>query len=242
VLEREARLPDRTWTYGADPDQVADVYDARGRRSTSSVVLVHGGFWRPDFDRVHARHLAAHLADLGHLVISLDYRRRPGAPDDTVADIREALSELTRQTWLPPRALQAVGHSAGGHLVLLVAADPGTPLSSALALAPVADLEVAEAQGLDGDAVTAFLGKRAEERPDLDPARRDPPRIPVTIVHGEHDTIVPRTVTTQYLEHLPGDGRPRLITLPRVGHFEVIDPDSPAMTDVVAALDELAAS
>jgi acetyl esterase/lipase len=241
VLSRQARPPDRTWAYGAHPDTVADVYVPPGSGPLmSTVVLVHGGFWRPDFDRVHVRPLAAHLAGLGHTVVSLEYRRRPGDPDTTVLDLRTALTRLSTETWLPATSMQALGHSAGGHLVLLLAADPATPLQSAVALAPVADLADAYARHLDVDAVEAFVGADPALRSDLDPARIDPPTIPVTIVHGGRDSIVPIAVTKVFLEQLPADRRPSLVILPETGHFELIDPTSRAMAEVESALDRLA--
>ena len=239
VLSRQAREPDRVWAYGTDPDQVADVYLPWGE-ARSTVLLIHGGFWRPEYDRVHVRPLAANLAERGHLVISLEYRRIPGSPDVTLEDLRSALGAVAEQPWVPAVATQAMGHPAGGHLLLTLAADPQTPLQSALALAPVADLVAAEALRLDVDAVPAFLGCAAHERPDLDPARRTAPTLPVTIVHGEQDRLVPIDVTRAYLSELP-DGHPRLITLADTGHFQLIDPASPAMAAVTAALDELAA-
>jgi pimeloyl-ACP methyl ester carboxylesterase len=134
-----------------------------------------------------------------------------------------------------------IGHSAGGHLVLVLSADEGTPLQSVVALAPVADLELAYERELDGDAVAAFLGRTPDQRADLDPSRRGPSMIPVAIVHGDDDSLVPLEVTQSYLDRLPADQRPRLVTLPNTGHFELIDPAAPAMSAVLAALDELAA-
>jgi pimeloyl-ACP methyl ester carboxylesterase len=105
----------------------------------------------------------------------------------------------------------------------------------------VADLVAAEARSLDGDAVPSFLGTSATDRPDLDPVRRSAPKIPVTIVHGINDSIVPLELSATYVEVHAVDGNPRLVALPETGHFEVIDPESTAIADVDAALDELAA-
>ena len=72
-----------------DPEQVADVYAPTADRPGRPWSLVHGGFWRPDYDRTHLRPLAAALADVGYLVVSLEYRRSPGQPDaEPIADLR----------------------------------------------------------------------------------------------------------------------------------------------------------
>src|SRR5687767_5756925 len=108
------------------------------------VALIHGGFWRPAYDRVHLRPMAAALRDLGWEVVSIEYRRVPGDPDATVSDVRAALSAAAPDV--------IAGHSAGGHLALWAAATMGL---KAVALAPVADLRLAEELNLDGGAVKA---------------------------------------------------------------------------------------
>ena len=240
VLSRAARPPDQTWAYGPDPEHIADLYLSAERPRRSTVLLVHGGFWRPAYDRSHIRPFAAYLADRGHTVVAPEYRRVPGSPDVTLADLRLALTEAAKQPWAGRAPLQAAGHSAGGHLVLLLAGEDGTPLQSALALAPVADLTLAEALHLDDDAVPAYLGAHAASRPDLDPAQRPAPGIPVAIVHGRDDSIVPLTVSESYVSAHPGDGQPRLLELAGVAHFELIDPQSAAIAAVESALDDLA--
>lgn len=225
VLSRPARTPDATWRYGAEADQVADRYDGAGGRRP--LVLVHGGFWRPDYDRVHLRPLAAALADRGHPVLSVEYRRRPGDPDTTVADV------LAAEAALPWPDAVVVGHSAGGHLALLLAHHRGRPC---LALAPVADLASADALALDGGAVADFLGGPAAARADLDPARLGSPSAPVTVLHGEADGPVPADLSRSYA----AASGARLVLLPEHGHFAVIDPASSAWPALLAELDRLA--
>lgn len=224
------RPPDRTWTYGREPDQVADVYAANGVVAPlSTVVLIHGGFWRPAYDRTHIRPLAAALADRGHTVFSLEYRRIPGNPDATTSDVRAALALL-------PDGVQLIGHSAGGHLVLWLAGDPDLTVT-AVALAPVADLVLAQDLDLGSGAVPAFLGSGAEERPDLDPTRRPTPRMGVVVIHGSDDDIVPLSVGSSYVNTMAPIAR--LVSLPGCGHFEPIDPTGSAWAVLVGELDRL---
>jgi acetyl esterase/lipase len=228
VLERSARPPDATWAYGGRPEQVADVYaGASGQPPRATVVVIHGGFWRPVYDRAHVRPLAAALADDGYLVVSLEYRRVPGMPDDTIADLEQALAAL------PPLLTDhaahgvpviVVGHSAGGHLALLLSADEALGLPC-LALAPVADLATAERRDLGSGAVAAFLGESAGDRPDLDPAQDAAPRHPVTVLHGADDSIVPAAISASYAAAHPG--AVRMVVAPDCAHFELIDPLSP---------------
>lgn len=61
VLTRPARLPDRTVRTGPGPTELYDVWSAADPEVT--IVLVHGGFWRAEWDRSHLGPLAAYLAD-----------------------------------------------------------------------------------------------------------------------------------------------------------------------------------
>jgi pimeloyl-ACP methyl ester carboxylesterase len=219
ILDSVGQPPDRTVAYGADPSQVVDL---RGADGAPLVVVIHGGYWRPATDRRHAGRMSDALAAAGFRVATIEYRRIPGDPDATVADVRAAIAAVGGTPVL-------LGHSAGGHLALLLAADPG--VRGVVALAPVADLALAEARGLGSGAVAAFLG--GVPRPDLDPARLPEPPVPVTILHGAADRVVPREVAEAYARTHPAA---RLEVLPRAGHFEVIDPDAEEWPAVVAAL------
>jgi pimeloyl-ACP methyl ester carboxylesterase len=214
-----------TWRYGPHDDHVADRYEGAGERVP--LVLVHGGFWRPEYDRTHLRPLATALADRGHPVLSLEYRRRPGDPDATVADL------LAAESALPWADAIVVGHSAGGHLALLLA---HRRQRTCLALAPVADLAQADARDLDGGGVRDFLGSPAAARADLDPARLGPVPAAVAVLHGEDDGPVPVQVSRSYAE----SSGARLVLLPAHGHFALIDPASTAWPTVLAELDRLA--
>ena len=93
VLGRPAPEPRWVWRYGPGDGQVADVYLPEGP-ATAGVLLLHGGYWRPEYDRDHLRPMAAALADRGHPVALIEYRRRPGDPDTTVADVQREIKRL----------------------------------------------------------------------------------------------------------------------------------------------------
>lgn len=195
------------------------------------MVFVHGGFWSPEYDRAHARPLAQALAERGHPVILLEYRRIPGEPDLTMGDLMLAVSTIDDE--VPEAAGRRpilMGHSAGGHLVLWLASL--TVAADAIALAPVADLADADRRGLGGGAVGAFLGCPPADRHDLDPMKAAPTS-PVIVIHGTDDTLVP---VEQSRAYAAAHGV-RLVELPDVAHFELIDPSSAAWSAVIAELD-----
>jgi acetyl esterase/lipase len=233
VLEREAPAPDGTWAYGDGPDEVADLYlPRRGAAFGVPVLLVHGGYWRPEYDRTHLRPMAAALALAGHPTVLVEYPRRPGRPDATVDAVRAALARVADVVDAP---VVIVGHSAGGHLALLAGQPPGAGALGVLALAPVADLVMADRLDLDDGAVRAFLGRPAVDCPDLDPAALPRPTVPVTVVHGSADTLVPLALAESYC----AEGPARLVVLDGIGHFEPIDPASVAWPAVIAELSAL---
>jgi acetyl esterase/lipase len=233
ILQREAPAPEGAWSYGEDPDEVADLYLPPPDAATGvPVLLVHGGYWRPEYDRAHLRPMAAALAAAGHPTVLVEYPRRPGKPDATVDAVRAALAGVADVVDAP---VVIAGHSAGGHLALLAAQPPGSGVLGVLALAPVADLALADRLGLDDGAVRAFLGRPAVDCPDLDPAALPRPTVPVTVVQGADDTLVPRALADSYCS----TGAARLIVLDGVGHFEPIDPTSDAWPAVIAELSAL---
>lgn len=224
VLDRVGPEPDEVLAYGNDASQVIDVWHGDG----PVVVLLHGGFWRPQWDRTHLRPLAGAFRDEGFAVALVEYRRVPGEPDLTTADVRAAMERLSGPMIL-------VGHSAGGHLALWAAvqsetaaqsgADAGAGIAAVVALAPVADLVMAEELDLDGGAVRDFLGGAASERQDLDPKRLRASGVEVVVLHGTRDGRVPFEVSASYAQAHP---EARIVRLEDADHFALIDPESKA--------------
>ncbi len=69
VLSRSAGPPDRILAYGEAPDQNIEVRDGRdGAAQRPLVVLIHGGFWRPDIARRHMGPVAEAIAAAGWTV------------------------------------------------------------------------------------------------------------------------------------------------------------------------------
>lgn len=232
MLTRTAAAPSATVSYGPHPDQIIDCYPA-AEGTAPTVVLIHGGYWRPEYDRSHARSAAVALAEEGFPTALIEYRRIPGDPDAMVADVSAAIRAVAQgSTALPAGRVILVGHSAGGHLALLGAGHPEA--QGTLALAPVADLQMAHDLDLDDGAVGEFLGCSAKDRPDLDPARGDVGRTlgPCVVLHGIDDELVPLGVSRSFARAAGVE----LVELPDAGHFALIDPLSGTWAEVIGQL------
>lgn len=215
--------------YGPHADQCADVY--RGDVDRPLVVLVHGGYWRPAFDRIHLRPAAHALASAGYTVALIEYRRVPGDPEASVTDVADAVSRLPERVSPHDGRIVLAGHSAGGHLALCVASAGITGLTSVVALAPIADLTWTHELGFDDDAAAAFVG--THDPADFDPLLLPSPRVPVTILHGARDSLVPIEQSQRYATVHP---EARLVTIEQAAHFELIDPTHDAWGLVRQAL------
>lgn len=237
VLTRRASAPDLTVTYGDEMDQVADIrYGGRGSE-LPLLVLIHGGFWKPEYDRAHAEAMSSALAEAGWTTLTLEYRRVSGEPELILHDVVTALESLPARVAQHNGQVILVGHSAGGHLVLWLAAQRLTfDLHGVLALAPAADLEMAHALNLGDGAVLRFLGVDPAHKPDVNPMRLSAPTVAVAILQGGADEIVPPAVSHAYCAAFP---KTRLVELSDVGHFALIDPASSAWESVLSVLSEL---
>ena len=202
--------PGELISYGDLADQVIELFRATGT-SKKSIGLIHGGYWRPEFDRAHLRPYAARLAAEGFDTYLIEYRRTQGSPDHYIEDIESAVEVIGDCT--------LIGHSAGGHLALLASKSP--QVKKIVALAPVSDLVRGEALNLDGGAITLFLGCDSDDRPDLDPMKLSALKVPVTVIHGANDERVPVELSHSFVEKF---SEIEYVEIPDCGHFELIDP------------------
>ena len=135
-FDREGRVPPevraiRDIAYGADRLQRLDVYMPAGappKGPLPVVFFVHGGGWRfgdKGMSRV-VEPKVAHWVARGWIVVSANYRLLPAAPvatqlDDVAAALTYAQSHAA-QWGADPARFVLMGHSAGAHLVALLAA------------------------------------------------------------------------------------------------------------------------
>jgi acetyl esterase/lipase len=224
------------------------------------VVLVHGGFWKPRYDRTLMEPLAGAVAAAGWAAWNVDYR--PAGPGGgwptTYTDVAAAVDHLAVLAEEHPIDLDrvaVVGHSAGGTLAVWTGgrgtlpegapgADPVVTPIGVVAQAGVLNLAAASLEGLGGNAVDMLMGAGptgddADDYLLASPIERVPIGTPALVVHGTDDDVVPVTQSTVYADRArhAGDDVAEEI-LDGIDHFAVIDPGSEAWTPVAAWLTE----
>lgn len=238
VLERPAPAPHETTRYAAHSCGEVDLFLPPAAETHAPVILVHGGFWRARYDRTHMRTLAGALAATGRRVALPEYRRvgDPGGGwPGSLEDIRAILREVPRHLRADPGDVVLAGHSAGGHLAVLAAADAVEPPAKVVSLAGVLDVRAAHHAGLSDGAVAAFLGRSAPDDAELaaiDPMTAPLPDCPVVVLHGTRDDDVPSRYSAAYAAR----GERIDLVLLDADHYDLIDPLTPAFAAVTDAL------
>jgi acetyl esterase/lipase len=124
--------------YGSDPAQRLDVYLPPDARHAPVILMVHGGAWVIG-DKAMGRVVDAKVArwaSRGFIFVSINYRMLPAAaPDVQLQDVARALAfaQVRAAEWGgDAQRFVLMGHSAGAHLVALLAANPGAAQLSGL--------------------------------------------------------------------------------------------------------------
>ena len=218
-----------------------------------TVILIHGGFWRGTpqyFDGPTP--LAEALAARGWNVWQIEYRQLPngGGWPQTLDDIAAAIEHLavvaaSLDVELGPTI--TAGHSAGGHLAVWALGRPGAvlALAGAVSLAGVLNLLLGEQERIGRRAVANFLGGSSADHPEryraADPMLLIEDRLPVRIVHGGRDDVVPMNQSDTYVAAARAAGQDATVTVVDGDHMVVIDPGHPAFEQLLVALDEIRA-
>lgn len=123
--------------YGSDPRQSFDVYlPTRAAPNAPVIFMVHGGGWRTGgkAETAVVENKVPYFTGRGYLVISINYRMLPDAdPLVQAQDVALALAAAQGKaaSWGgDPRRFILMGHSAGAHLVALLAAQPSLAAGS----------------------------------------------------------------------------------------------------------------
>lgn len=253
LTSRPRHTPDVTIAYGPDSLQVVDLWRPAGDGPHPVVLMVHGGCWQTEIaDRRLMDWIAADLRARGIAVWNIDYRgvdRAGGGYPGTFRDVAAAADRLRNEA--AARALDldrlvTVGHSAGGHLALWLAARHRLPADSPLATAdPLRIATVISLGGLpdlaavaaspDNGCGTEVIARLVGDRPAPYADTSVPPLLPIgarqILVNGREDVIVPYRFATDYVAQAQAAGDPvALHTIPDTGHVALVTPGTAAWT------------
>ena len=256
LLERPRAEPSATVRYGPDQMQVVDLWLPAGRGPHRTVLMVHGGCWQTSIaDRRFMDWISEDLRRRGIAVWNIDYRgvdREGGGYPGTFLDAAaaaDALRDHAARYRLDISRLVAVGHSAGGHLALWLAARPrlpaGSPLRTAnpipiravVSLGGLPDLEEAArppGSGCGTEVVARISGGRFDE---TSVPRLAPLGVSQVLINGLQDRIIPTFYAEGYAAPMRAAGDDvRVRTIDRTGHVELISPGTAAWA---AAVEEI---
>lgn len=258
LIERPRPAPDRSFAYGEDPYQVADLWLPQGNGPHPTVLMVHGGCWQTEIaDRNIMSWIADDLRARGIAVWNIDYRgvdRPGGGYPGTFLDAAaaaDALRDEAEAHRLDISRLVATGHSAGGHLALwlaarrrlpsdspLAATDP-IPIHAVVSLGGLPDLEEAArppGSGCGTEVIQRLTGGRFA---DTSVPRLAPLGIAQVLVNGIEDRIIPAAYAEGYAAPMRAAGDNVAVRMvERTGHVELVAPESRAWGLARAAIQE----
>jgi 3-dehydroquinate dehydratase-2 len=231
--------PPSTHRYGPDADNVLDIRTPDGDGPFKVAVLVHGGFWRSIYGRDLMDPMAIDLVEHGWATVNVEYRRGAGSYPAACEDVDRALDWVksnAQQHRFDRATIVAIGHSAGGYLVVN-AAHARDDLAGVIGLSAVTDLVALSEARRQNDPVAAFIGGPRATHVALwsEAEITGHPASPVSLVHGALDVDVDPSQSESYVQ-LRGGHTP-LSILGDTGHMELIDPSHAAWDSVIRALE-----
>ncbi|MDB5686977.1 MAG: hypothetical protein JWR77_1566, partial [Rhizorhabdus sp.] len=251
--------PDAIVAYGADPLQHVELWLPKSPGQHPVVLMIHGGCWQTEIAKADIMNwIADDLRKRGIAVWNIEYRgvdRPGGGYPGTFRDVAQAADALAANAAkyrLKTRRIVAVGHSAGGHLGLWLAARRSLPKSSPLysahpiklaavvSLGGLPDLEAASVppgNTCDTEPVQKLTGAPSPARPDVyadtSPARLPDPAIPIALVNGALDHIAPPAFAAAYA----AKKKAARITIADEGHVELITPETKSWAATVKLIE-----
>jgi acetyl esterase/lipase len=241
-------IADHRISYGKDALQFGELRLPETSGPHPVIVFIHGGCWLNQFSLDHVAAMSRALANQGYAVWTPEYRRVgdagggwPGAFED-IANSAEVLHDIAPLYSLDPSLVIAMGHSAGGHLALWLAAQNNLPLRGVVSLAGICDLKAYERLGSDCAAsLPGLLGGTSRKMPGrwakANPIELLPIGVPVSLIHGNRDMIVPLAQS----ESFAAAAGCELHVVKGGGHFDMVSPHAKAFDVICQVLRRMSA-
>jgi acetyl esterase/lipase len=259
----------RRIAYGTDPFQFGELRLPPKKGPHPLAIVIHGGCWvtkLPNLDEravsmENMRPVAAALTDAGIATWNIEYRRLgdsgggwPGTFQD-VAHAADFVRKLARENELDLSRVIAIGHSAGGHFAMWLAARTKIGKTSdlytknPLRLSGVVDLDgptdlkatIPLQQPVCGSPViTELIGGSPDQQTsryhDASPIELLPLRVRQEFFAGQMFAV--QAPPYEAAARRAGDSIHTTV-LPKAGHFLFIDPQSDVWPQVIASVRRL---
>jgi len=240
VVEQPRRAPTDILHYGKNQYQTLHFWQAESAQP--AVFFIHGGCWLSAYDIKHTYPLTTALNNEGYSVYSAEYRRTGesgGGWPTTYNDIKQAFRLfLKQQSEQSDKPVVVSGHSAGGHLALLLAADAEfrNTIDKVIGLAAITDIKhYARGENSCQQATPAFMGGMPTEKPEqytvANPAEQHN-HTAISLLQGSADKLVDPGYT-KFIE----TATVKMIT--GATHFDLIHPQSEGYQVLLSELKEV---
>ena len=216
--------------YGKQPRQTLDVYTpAQAVANADVVVFMYGGRWQYG-SKEEYRFVADGLTEKGFIAVIPDYRFYPQVDwRDFIADTAAAYHWVETNIATSggnPRRIFIMGHSAGAHLVAMVALDPTVRQRAGSNNAPCGMIGISGPYDFlpidDADVQQVFksANRLIETQPIFYANGKAPAMLLLT---GEADTIVKPGNTYRLAAAVrERGGKAQVIGYPEVGHISIM--------------------
>jgi len=253
ALEHRRNVYRSSVRYGDSPSQLLDVWRPKELPAQPAPVMIFlpGGAWVHGGRILQGYALMSHMAEMGWVCLSIDYRVAPNHPwPQHITDVKTAIAwaRANVDKFGGDRNFVAVaGTSAGGHLAALAGLTAGDPEMQR---------ELPEGSDTSVDAVVGIYGRYDwEDKSTVERARfvdflervvvkrkiarhpeifrraspiarthADAP--PFLVIHGSGDTVIPVQQARDFVQKLRGESRSVVgyVELPGAGHgFDMTD-------------------
>ncbi len=203
-------------------EMISRLYRSQLSEAFGTLVLLHGG--PTGQTGVRFNHRIGFYNSIGIDVLVPDFRGTSGHGIAfaralaggwgivDVSDVRSAIAAASRNGALRADAV-VMGSSAGGYLSLRLAQDPLAPIVGAIAIAPVVDLSATAAttHRFESHYTDILVGPRRHfdaEWTSRSPASHpDALRVPILVIQGDSDEVVPAKPSTEFIAALLARGK-----------------------------------
>jgi len=227
-IARTADLP-----FGDEQRQRLDIYAPAQARGAPVILFWHGGSWKSG-DKDQYRFVGSSLAEQGFVAVVPNYRLAPADPFPTfVQDAALAVrwvSDHARDFGGDPAGIFLSGHSAGGHIALILAFDDrylrmvgSSPdrLAGIVSIAGPTGLE-----NLRGESLKGVFPASVPDR-DFSPIALAPRSAksapPVLLISGTDDDVVYASSAARLADAIrAGGGRATVKAYPQTGHLGLL--------------------